>query len=94
MGIAVGHRLRLVQRGGRALIVRDARSLRTGQKQPKGGNVRHAGEQAIAMESGEDAYPLVSHTRQRTSNTYPFAKVIILFIHPTMPVACPENRGR
>ena len=30
MGIAVGHRLRLVQRGGRALIVRDARSLRTG----------------------------------------------------------------
>jgi hypothetical protein len=32
--------------------------------------VRYAGEHAIAMESGEDAYPLVSHTRQRTSKTY------------------------
>jgi hypothetical protein len=70
MGFAVGHRFRLVQRGGRALIVRDARSLRTGQKQLEGRNVRHAGEHAIAMESGEDAYPLVSHTRQRTSKTY------------------------
>src|SRR5260221_9880100 len=78
MGIAVGHRLRLVQRGGRAFIVRDARSLRTGQKQPEGRNVRHAGEQAITMESSEDAYPLVSHTQQRTSNTCLFAKIICL----------------
>jgi hypothetical protein len=61
MSIAVGHRFRLLQRGGRARMVRHAWSLRTGQKQPDGGNVRYAGEHAIAMESGEDAYPLVSH---------------------------------
>src|SRR5260221_198612 len=54
------------------------RGLRTGQKQPEGRNVRHAGEQAITMESSEDAYPLVSHTQQRTSNTCFFAKIICL----------------